>query len=68
MSSITLQLDLETATRLYGLAARHRQPPEGILREALTRYLESQSSAPPASPKGKRYPARHPVGGIITPV
>lgn len=66
--SITLQLDLETATRLYGLAARHRQPPESILHEALTLYLDRQSDTPAIQPEAKRYPSRHPVGGIITPV
>ena len=67
-TEIRLQLDLETATRLHGLAAHRPQPPENILREALAQYLDSQSVAPADQSEGKRYPRRHPVGGIITPV
>jgi len=65
---ITLHLDPAAATRLKALAESRHQTPESILREALTQYLGSQNSAPPASPEGKHYPSRHPVGGIITPV
>ncbi|HUY80531.1 MAG TPA: ribbon-helix-helix protein, CopG family [Acidobacteriaceae bacterium] len=65
---ITLTLDTATAARLQALADARQQPPESILREALTRYLDSQSSAPEAPSEGKAYPRRHPVGGIITPV
>jgi predicted transcriptional regulator len=67
-TEIHLQLDIETATRLHGLAASRRQPPESILHDALMQYLDWQSSAPAAQPEGKRYPRRHSVGGIITPV
>jgi predicted transcriptional regulator len=62
---ITLDLDPAAATRLQALANSRHQTPEAILREALTQYLDTQSSA---SPEDKRYPSRHPVGGIITPV
>lgn len=67
-TSLTLTLDPATAARLQALAAARHETPEAILREALAQYLNTQTDAPTAPPEGKRYPARHPVGGIITPV
>lgn len=65
---VTLTLDTATAVRLQALADSRHQTPEAILHEALTQYLDSQSSAPANRPEGKLYPSRHAVGGIITPV
>jgi predicted transcriptional regulator len=65
---ITLNLDSETVARLQALADSRHQSPDAILQEALAQYLNGQSPAPAASPEGKNYPSRHPVGGIITPV
>lgn len=67
-STVTLALAPATAARLQALADSRHEPPEAILRDALTQYLERESATPQTSPSGKRYPSRHPVGGIITPV
>lgn len=67
-TSVTLTLDPATAERLQAVANTRHQTPEAILREALAQYLDSQTSAAADPSQGKRYPSRHPVGGIITPV
>lgn len=67
-SPITIQLDPEATVRLQGLAAARNRLPEAILREALAQYLDCEKTTSAAQPKGKTYPARHLVGGIITPV
>lgn len=58
-----LKLDRQTEERIQRLAAARHQTPDAILRQALDQYLASEKN-PPA----KNYPARSPVGGIITPV
>jgi len=65
---ITLTLDPSTTARLQQLADSRHQSPEAILHEALSQYLDRQTTAAAPSPEGRQYPSRHPVGGIITPV
>lgn len=57
------KIDPNLNRRLHQLAATLSQSPEAILREAITQYLEREEN-----PSEKKYPPRHPVGGIITPV
>jgi predicted transcriptional regulator len=58
-----LKLDQALADRLSSLAASRHQSPDAILSEALHQYLTREESA-----GAKKYPRRHLVGGIITPV
>jgi len=59
----TVSLDNDLKDRIERLAAAHGQSPDAILCEALTEYLDRAEH-----PAEKKYPSRHPVGGIITPV
>lgn len=65
---ITLTLDPATTARLQAVADSRRETSEAILREALTQYLDRQTTAATPSPEGRQYPSRRPVGGVITPV
>jgi predicted transcriptional regulator len=58
-----IHLDSDLKERIERLAAARGQSPETILHEALTQYLDRSEN-----PGEKKYPGRHPVGGIITPV